>query len=915
MPKDKEYISLDEATKYCSYSQEYLSLRARKGKLKAIKFGRNWVTTKEWLNEYLHEIKEYNHQIDKNKQIAIVPSRKTKKDQIKLEVKLEIPSYNLLPVKKAVTVLSDTVKQATFVAKNIQFGQRLRLATVTSIALILLATGGVIGRDTIGGALQGIAPIATNITKEINKGIDNSLDITVTSLTHTGQITGKSLSIATQGFTDGLQAAFLGISQIPDFTVLAIDTTGTVISRVTFETVGIVIQETGESIDNFSENASQVVVGAGQGIAQGINSVSNTTNRITKGIAESFKFSFTAITKDISDLSKETDVTIGNIQKSTIPSSSDTKIVAQTPSSSLFTGFQIAANRLGLVAQTASQNVNKVVKMALSGAGIAADNGLHALKASSFLIVQTSEGIINGVGQGSSVVSDFGKGIAFQIGQESKDLVFGAVQRTKTIASTVTEFITRPFRRDALVRETKELVPEEMRKELDEISKIIALLKQTQGIPGPRGPAGSAGPQGSQGPAGPSGEQGPPGPQGPRGTAGSQGIAGIAAGFSNISVNNVSIGSSVDFLKVGGGNLSVDSSGNLTTSGSITVNNITANGTMYEGGTALSLKYLAIPSSPAQGDILYYDGSAWSNLVAGTSGQYLQTQGADANPVWAAVMSGVWTDGGDITYLTSTTDDISIGGTDSSAPLFLDVSAGALTLTGDLTISTNIFTPQLTFTDADASPDAVGELLYDNTVTGLLDGAFAWYDDDAVRYLVDLATLPSDDDYVVAYDADADGFYMKTDSTGGNTAYNSIGDPTGVGLITFDDGETATYDGANDDEVFFTLSNSVVDLSADTTMLKITAVDNDDANYIPFGIFDDSDGTEDTLFLVDYTGAVTTGEWKGTEIADAYVPDNITIDLATLATTLTITDNENTAENNAVLFTSAGDLDGGNLGI
>ncbi|MFC1630108.1 beta strand repeat-containing protein [Patescibacteria group bacterium] len=237
----------------------------------------------------------------------------------------------------------------------------------------------------------------------------------------------------------------------------------------------------------------------------------------------------------------------------------------------------------------------------------------------------------------------------------------------------------------------------------------------------------------------------------------------------------------------------------------------------------------------------------------------------------------------------------------------------------DITLITDggtwIFDDTLTFPDANVAPDAAGELVYDNTVTGLEDGAFAWYDDDAVRYLVDLATLPSDDDYVVTYDADADGFYMKTDSTGGNTAYNSIGDPTGVGLITFDDGETATYDGANDDEVFFTLSNSVVDLSADTTMLKITAVDNDDANYIPFGIFDDSDGTEDTLFLVDYTGAVTTGEWKGTEIADAYVPDNITIDLATLATTLTITDNENTAENNAVLFTSAGDLDGGNLGI
>jgi len=53
MPEEN-YISLTEATRYCNYSQEYLSLRARQGKLKAVKFGRNWVTKKEWLNEYLN---------------------------------------------------------------------------------------------------------------------------------------------------------------------------------------------------------------------------------------------------------------------------------------------------------------------------------------------------------------------------------------------------------------------------------------------------------------------------------------------------------------------------------------------------------------------------------------------------------------------------------------------------------------------------------------------------------------------------------------------------------------------------------------------------------------------------------------------------------------------------------------------
>src|SRR3989344_9110681 len=48
-----EYISLAEAAKLCPYSKEYLGLRARQGKLKAIKIGRNWVTTKSWLKQYL----------------------------------------------------------------------------------------------------------------------------------------------------------------------------------------------------------------------------------------------------------------------------------------------------------------------------------------------------------------------------------------------------------------------------------------------------------------------------------------------------------------------------------------------------------------------------------------------------------------------------------------------------------------------------------------------------------------------------------------------------------------------------------------------------------------------------------------------------------------------------------------------
>ena len=48
-----EYITLQEASRHCSYSQEYLSLLARTNRLPAVKFGRNWMTTLEALESYI----------------------------------------------------------------------------------------------------------------------------------------------------------------------------------------------------------------------------------------------------------------------------------------------------------------------------------------------------------------------------------------------------------------------------------------------------------------------------------------------------------------------------------------------------------------------------------------------------------------------------------------------------------------------------------------------------------------------------------------------------------------------------------------------------------------------------------------------------------------------------------------------
>ena len=59
--KKEKFISLTEATKYCNYSQEYLSKLARNGKIDAHKEKRNWVTSKQAVENYIKSINTKKH--------------------------------------------------------------------------------------------------------------------------------------------------------------------------------------------------------------------------------------------------------------------------------------------------------------------------------------------------------------------------------------------------------------------------------------------------------------------------------------------------------------------------------------------------------------------------------------------------------------------------------------------------------------------------------------------------------------------------------------------------------------------------------------------------------------------------------------------------------------------------------------
>lgn len=79
----------------------------------------------------------------------------------------------------------------------------------------------------------------------------------------------------------------------------------------------------------------------------------------------------------------------------------------------------------------------------------------------------------------------------------------------------------------------------------------------------------------------------------------------------------------------------------------------TTNATITPGSTSLAFAQLTsggasnfdsltdvVITSAAQGDVIYYNGSNFVNLAAGTSGQFLKTNGAGANPAWATASGG-----------------------------------------------------------------------------------------------------------------------------------------------------------------------------------------------------------------------------------------------------------------------------------
>ena len=147
-------------------------------------------------------------------------------------------------------------------------------------------------------------------------------------------------------------------------------------------------------------------------------------------------------------------------------------------------------------------------------------------------------------------------------------------------------------------------------------------------------------------------------------------ITGTASGLTAGAVSTISglVSAGTNITISGSGTSASPYSISATGSGSGTVNTGTAGQVAYYASstTAVSGESLGTLMNNAlgstQGSILYQNGTTWTVLTPGTSGQFLQTNGSGANPQWAnASGSGTVNSGltGQVAYYNSSTNAVS----------------------------------------------------------------------------------------------------------------------------------------------------------------------------------------------------------------------------------------------------------------
>ncbi len=324
-------------------------------------------------------------------------------------------------------------------------------------------------------------------------------------------------------------------------------------------------------------------------------------------------------------------------------------------------------------------------------------------------------------------------------------------------------------------------------------------------------------------------------------------------------------------------------------------------------------------NSQATGDIMYASSSSQlTRLGIGSTGAVLTVTGGV--PAWDTT----WTPTG---HLIPATDDSYDLGSASAAwqDLFLEgditltdagtiaTSAGALTITSAAAATWSTSAGALTVTSGAAlnlNPTAGSAIVLDGTINvdaGVVTGATS------------ITSTAFAGDLTGDVTGAADTATLATNITA--TANNSTDETV---YPTFVDGATGTQGIETDTGLTYNPSTGVLTSTTFTGALSGNATTSTEATNITTSA---NNSTDETVYPTFVDGATGT-QGIETDTGLTYNPSSGiltstnftgaltgTADVATVATTVTITDNESTSETNAVIFTAGGDVDGGNLGL
>ena len=266
---EEKYLSLSEAAKYTPYSAEYLSLRARQGKLKAIKIGKIWVTKREWVKEYVRKYRGVE-------EVETKPKIKIQKPKIKFQIpkiKTEILfALTILLFFVSVALAKDSLK---ILAKEI----------VSSLEEV--------GEDFIIGANSQIKKLNSSLSK-IRENIQSIFSLAKEGAKIATENFGESLSQTSKeitfAFKKGKESVgnfFAQIFQKTVFGVAAIGETAqrgflsvSEIFKEYFQWLGENFLAVGGKIKNFGLNVKENIAEGIRGINEGIKGMGEKISKV-----------------------------------------------------------------------------------------------------------------------------------------------------------------------------------------------------------------------------------------------------------------------------------------------------------------------------------------------------------------------------------------------------------------------------------------------------------------------------------------------------------------------------------------------------------------------------------------------------------------------------------------------------------